>query len=330
MICAEYIWLDSDDELRSKTRILTTKVLEVNELPIWNYDGSSTGQATLSDSEVYIKPKAIFLDPLRKNNNILVLCDTYNSDTITPHKDNKRVLADSIFKRTLRSDFSHPLFGIEQEYFLINNNVNNKSVIHNKKHYCGINNNLVFREIVEKHLQACLYANISITGINSEVSTGQFEFQICDEGIKASDHLYIARYLLIRIAESYNIEVSFEAKPFPNENGSGCHVNFSTLSMRNKENGIKYIKDAIDKLSICHDKHISMYGLGIEKRLIGTHETSSIDKFSYGVGDRSVSIRIPKTTNIDGCGYFEDRRPCANINPYVVTSLIFYSISSYI
>ena len=163
MICAEYIWLDSEDELRSKTRILTTKVLEVNELPIWNYDGSSTGQSTLSDSEVYIKPKVIFLDPLRKNNNILVLCDTYNSDTITPHKDNKRILADAIFKRntSLRSEFAKPVFGLEQEYYLIDpSNKHFYELKNNKKHYCGINNNSVFREIVEKHLEACIYANI--------------------------------------------------------------------------------------------------------------------------------------------------------------------------
>jgi glutamine synthetase len=327
MICAEYIWLDSDDELRSKTKIVKFP-LEINELPIWNYDGSSTGQATSSDSEVYIKPQAIFPDPLRKNNNILVMCDTYNSDTITPHKDNIRILAETIFKKNTSrsSNFANPLFGIEQEYFLID--PKSKNVLKNNKHYCGINNNSVFREIIEKHLQACLYANISITGINSEVATGQFEFQICAEGIKVSDQLYVARYLLIRIAESYNIDVSFEAKPFPNENGSGCHVNFSTLNMRTKENGIKHIEEAINKLSNCHDKHISMYGVGIEKRLIGTHETSSKDKFSYGIGDRNVSIRIPKTTQIDGYGYFEDRRPCANINPYIVTSLIFDSISS--
>ena len=55
---------------------------------------------------------------------------------------------------------------------------------------------------------------------------------------------------------------------------------------------------------------------------------TSMENISYGIGDRNVSIRIPKTTNIDGYGYFEDRRPCANINPYVVTSIIYDSISS--
>jgi glutamine synthetase len=327
MICAEYIWLDSNDELRSKTKILKNTPINIKSLPIWNYDGSSTGQASVSNSDIYIKPKAIFPDPLRGNNNILVLCDTYNSDTITPHKDNKRVIAEAIFKKNLDS---FPLFGIEQEYFLIDPKytpvgLNDKSVF-KPKHYCGLFTNRISREIVEKHLQACIYAELSISGINSEVSKGQWEFQICDEGINASDHLYIARYLLIRIAETYDIHVSFDPKPFKNENGSGCHINFSTHNMRNNENGIDIIQTAIEKLSTSHTKHIALYGLGIEQRLIGTHETSSIDKFSYGIGDRTASIRIPITTNIEGKGYFEDRRPCANINPYIVTSAIFDTI----
>ncbi len=37
----------------------------VQELPTWNYDGSSTGQAPGHDSEVYMIPRAIFKDPFR-------------------------------------------------------------------------------------------------------------------------------------------------------------------------------------------------------------------------------------------------------------------------
>lgn len=43
----------------------------------WNYDGSSTGQAPGDDSEVYLVPRAIYKDPFRKGDNILVLCDAY-------------------------------------------------------------------------------------------------------------------------------------------------------------------------------------------------------------------------------------------------------------
>ena len=39
--CAEYIWLDVHDRLRSKIRVINDN----EEITFWNYDGSSTGQA---------------------------------------------------------------------------------------------------------------------------------------------------------------------------------------------------------------------------------------------------------------------------------------------
>ena len=59
------------------------------------------------------------------------------------------------------------------------------------------------------------------------------------------------------------------------------------------------------------------------KRLVGYHETSIYNKFTSGVGDRTVSIRIPHETYKNKKGYFEDRRPSANMNPYLVTYEIF-------
>ena len=45
---AEYIWIGGrgggGDDYRSKTRVLDKMPTSVDELPMWNYDGSSTGQ----------------------------------------------------------------------------------------------------------------------------------------------------------------------------------------------------------------------------------------------------------------------------------------------
>ena len=53
---------------------------DVSELPEWNYDGSSTGQAQGSNSDCYLKPVRIFPDPFRCDPHILVLCEVLDSD----------------------------------------------------------------------------------------------------------------------------------------------------------------------------------------------------------------------------------------------------------
>ena len=64
-------------------------------------------------------------------------------------------------------------------------------------------------------------------------------------------------------------------------------------------------------------------GKEMKIEMLGSHETSSYDKFTSGVADRSASVRIPRKTMEDECGYLEDRRPASNIDPYLVTSKIF-------
>jgi len=123
--------------------------------------------------------------------------------------------------------------------------------------------------------------------------------------------------------EELGVCVSFDPKPIAGDwNGAGCHTNYSTAKMR-AAGGYKTIIEAIEKLGKKHQEHIDVYGEGNARRLTGAHETAPIDKFSYGVANRGASVRIPRTAEADGCGYFEDRRPASNIDPYIVTSKIF-------
>jgi len=133
----------------------------------------------------------------------------------------------------------------------------------------------------------------------------------------------VSRFILQRIAEDYNVDISFEPKLFPDWNGSGCHTNYSTKTMRAGTEGMAYIEGMMEKFKQKHELHISCYGTGNEKRLTGIHETSSMDTFSYGCGNRAASFRIPTTTARDnGKGYIEDRRPASNIDAYVVGALL--------
>jgi glutamine synthetase len=113
-IQAEYVWIDGDGGLRSKTTTVAKKVTDIGSLRIWDFDGSSTNQAPGHDSDVYLRPAAIFKDPFRGGDNILVLAETYNSDG-TPNRTNYRHHTAKTMEQA--KEFV-PWFGLEQEYTL--------------------------------------------------------------------------------------------------------------------------------------------------------------------------------------------------------------------
>lgn len=325
-IQAEYVWIGgSGQDLRCKTRTLPEKNYAPADLPDWNFDGSSTGQAPGDDSEVILKPQAVFKDPFRRGKNILVLCDCYKPDG-TPITNNTRVECERVMNAAKDHE---PWFGIEQEYTLFRSDKVTpfgwpKGGFPGPQgpYYCGAGADSAFgRLVVEAHYRACLYSGINISGINAEVMAGQWEYQVgpCT-GIDSGDHTWMSRYILLRVCEDFDVNVSWDPKPIPGDwNGAGCHTNYSTKAMREK-GGMTHILNAIEKLAKKHEVHIAAYGTGNERRLTGRHETASIDKFTYGVANRGASVRIPRTAEADGKGYFEDRRPSSNMDPYAVTS----------
>merc|ERR1711939_37623 len=142
------------------------------------------------------------------------------------------------------------------------------------------------------------------------------------EGISMGDQLWMARYILNRVAEEWGITISYHPKPLEGDwNGAGCHTNYSTTDTR-EDGGIKAIEAMMSKLEKRHLEHIKVYGADNEKRLTGRHETGHIGAFSYGYANRGASIRIPTSVKDQGKGYFEDRRPASNIDPYQVTDIL--------
>jgi glutamine synthetase len=329
VVKAEYVWIDGTmKNLRSKCRTLNFSPENPGDLPIWNFDGSSTGQAEGHDSEVLLRPVRIFKDPFRGPNDILVMCECldpkFNAIPSNTYNEAKYLFDQAPEEK--------PWFGLEQEYTLFELDEvtplgwpKNGYPEPQGKYYCGTGADRMYgRQVAEDHYSACLYAGIKVSGVNAEVMPGQWEYQVgpC-EGIEAGDHLWMSRYIMHRVCEKLQVICNFEPKPMKGDwNGAGCHTNYSTEAMRN-DGGYDVILKAIEKLGDAHAEHIAAYGEGNEDRLTGAHETASWREFSWGVANRGASVRVGREIEREGKGYLEDRRPASNCDPYVVTSLIF-------
>ena len=319
---AEYIWIDGTEptsKLRSKTKI----VADGKEPPIWGFDGSSTNQAPGANSDCVLRPVAVYPDPIRGGDDVLVMCEVLLID-MSPHPSNTRAACVEVFEKFKDQD---PWFGIEQEYTFLKDGhplgwPQGGFPGPQGPYYCGVGADEIWgREVVEAHTEACMAAGLEISGTNAEVMMGQWEFQIGPlNPVDVADQIWVARWLLYRIGEEFDIAATLDPKPVAGDwNGAGAHTNFSTSKMRESYDAIIA---ACEALGAKADLHITNYGPGVEKRLTGLHETAPWTEFSYGVSNRGASVRIPWQTEVDQKGYIEDRRPNANMDPYVVTRLI--------
>jgi glutamine synthetase len=324
---AEYIWVDGTvptAKLRSKTKI----VADGAPPPIWGFDGSSTNQAPGHQSDCVLLPVFTCPDPIRKGSSKLVLCEVL-LPSMEPHPTNTRHACVMAAKTHAGDEY---LFGLEQEYTFFEGSrplgfPERGFPAPQGGYYCGVGADEVFgRPVVEAHLDACLEAGLHISGINAEVMPGQWEFQVGPlPAPEVADELWVARWLLYRVGEDFGISATLHPKPVRGDwNGAGCHTNFSTNRMRSEYEPNVMAAEALKKR---HALHIENYGAGIEDRLTGLHETASYKEFSYGVSDRGASVRIPWQVEKDKKGYIEDRRPCANMDPYTVTRLIMETVS---
>lgn len=331
-ILATYVWIDgSGINMRSKDRILSCVPICPEQAPCWHFDGSSTGQATAENSDTSLKPCAIYRDPFRCEPHILILCEVYNSDG-KPAENNNRKYCHSLCDLHAAEE---PWFGIEQEYTMVDVDGwglgwpkgGGFPAVKYQYSYCGVGAKYVTgRDICEAHAKACLYAGLDFEGTNAEVMFASWEWQIgISCGIKGADDLWMSRYIMARVAEDYGVDITYHPKPFGHLHpGIGMHHNFSTKKMRS-DGGYKYIEECIKKLETNHMKHMKAYGndeMTNKMRLSGKFETSSYDKFSWGIANRKASIRLQRGIKENDRGHIEDRRPAGDSDPYLVCGLL--------
>ena len=182
MIHVDYVWVDGLESslIRSKTKIINPKVASDGEYEIpvaeWNFDGSSTMQATTSDSERIIQPQRVYK---LSDRHYVALCEVCYPDTDrTPHESNYRAkLRESL---SSGGELKEMWLGFEQEFFLTKKGKNvlwpKEGVPPNDtRYYCSSGAPIKFRKLIREFASLCNVAGIEVVGYNTEVAPGQWE-----------------------------------------------------------------------------------------------------------------------------------------------------------
>uniref|UniRef100_A0A023GM68 glutamine synthetase n=1 Tax=Amblyomma triste TaxID=251400 RepID=A0A023GM68_AMBTT len=327
-----YVFVDGYlEKVRAKTKTLDFEPKRAEECPEWNFCalGSYQWPDGGPKSEAYLVPVALFRDPFFGGRNKIVLCEVLQHDR-TPMKTNTRR---SCCQAMDKAADQKPWFGIEQEYVLTEKDGHPLQWPRHASHtikplgpYCyGVGADVAAgRHVSDAHYKACTYAGVKMAGTNCEGILSQWEYQVGPlPGVEAADHLWVSRYILERVAEDFGLLVNLDPMPFPSGEwlGSAMHTNFSTMAMR-EDGGIRSIKAAIEKLKGNADALLAKYDtarikrnkLRVEAGMMTTPST----QFSSDECSKEVSVRVPLAVVEAGRGYFEDRRPGANADPYTV------------
>ena len=222
---------------------------------------------------------------------MLVMCEVLLPDG-TPHPTNTRA--------TIPDD-PDTWFGFEQEYFLYRDGrplgfPPEGFPSPQGEYYTGVgykNVGDVAREIVDAHLDLCLAAGINHEGINAEVAKGQWEFQIFGKGSKsAADELWIARYLLLRLCESYGVDINFHPKPLGIDTtgtAPDMHANFSTKYMR-EVGGKEYFESLMARVRRVQ---------GRAHRRLRARQSHAPDRSARDAVDRQIQLRRREPRRLD-------------------------------
>jgi|ETNvirnome_2_130_1030620.scaffolds.fasta_scaffold01055_12 glutamine synthetase len=306
-----YVWQNADGDTLGKVRTIASLSPSLKDMPLWRFDGGSTGQAEVDKSDCILKPVRLY-----RGVGTYVLCEVLDSNGLA-HKSNYR----RELERLQDADKNSVLMGIEQEFIFTKIKGEKIDLYQPPNSYCTADNQ--GRDVVATHMYRCFGLNLPYYGNNAEVTPQQWEYQLgTEKPLELADALVLSRWLLKEICPQ-GTKVSFDPKPFPGVNGSGAHINISTLATRSCKMDLSVLAE---KFRHCHEEHMDAYGKDNYKRMLGVYETASFDEFTIGVGARNASIRIPD--GIESQTYIEDRRPAANVNPYRAFARIMQTLES--
>ncbi|KAL6748553.1 hypothetical protein V8C86DRAFT_2874663 [Haematococcus lacustris] len=331
-VLLEYVWIGPLGSLQSQTRVLDEKPPSIEHVPVVIIEAEG-------GREAYLKPRKLFRDPFRGGDHLLCLCDSFQPPQVDledlyapvpplqPHPTNMRVPCQEVITR---AGGSSPLLSAKHE-FCVYEEADEHSAIgdgtwphphlpdpslpyvnapRGAAARCGGGGrpgktSAVGRNVSDSHLQHCLAAGVPITGTGQD-RHGVWSYKLgpCT-GVEFGDQIWMSRHILLRVAEGLGATVVFGSSG-SDDPGCHLHVKFSTTETRQPGLGILSIKRHLAALQATHLEHTLAYG-----------SPGRVPGFSGELG-----LTVPSSTLLRRSGYYIDRRPVANCDPYTVAMLL--------
>lgn len=182
--------------------------------------------------------------------------------------------------------------------------------------------------LVDDHLAACLAAGLAATGARAEAAAGQASFSLGPlPPTAAADQLWVARWLLHRVAGDRGLTVELDALPpsIPLDapwDGNAVSIKLSTRATRDEACGATALRDHVAALAAGDAACVESYGPRAAARLARGRPRVPGPAFSAGVDDATASVRLPAAVALHGRGHYEDQRPAGGCDPYAAVAAL--------
>jgi hypothetical protein len=209
-IIIDYIWIDKCYSIRSWIKCCHTKT----SIGSWTMD---TFLISDEDSYIKLKPVKIFIDPFKRYNYYLVLCEIYNYDN-TPYISNNR--CNYISQLNLAKSLN--IWFVMEQTCLFTSKDGLNPIYGTSKFGTNCPSGKTYGiEIVNQCVQKCLECGVKLNRIVSVIDQSQWTFRIGPiYGEDISDYMWILRYIITIIADQYNLNVYFHPQPINKKTGA--------------------------------------------------------------------------------------------------------------
>eukprot|EP00884_Botryococcus_braunii_P005620 jgi/Botrbrau1/15059/Bobra.118_2s0007.1 len=337
---ATYVWIgeDSGNDIRSLRRVLSYKPNGISDVPVAVCDGTYLSAPSGLPSVLVLHPASLYDNPHSPERDVVVLCQPVwmhiptaeDKGQIHSMAANRRDTCESIMRRA--SDHE-PEFVVVQEYSLRDARTNQPlggahlETPKTGKSYCAVGSRFVAgRSFSDKHMDFCLAAKLQVGGNYPLSCQGQFAYLLgpC-QGIELADQLIISRWLLQQLSEEFGVIVDMNQNPCPGRwQPTGAFLRYRTTQTSGPQ-GLAEIHRHMRCLKMNHHTMQNFYrGFSKDNDNLQTAASTAGNAagFTWGIENRGASVRIPLHVHCQGGGYYEDRRPASDVEPYLATSIL--------